>query len=168
MCKSFIKKRCSGTGKKIIWVEMVAFDFKSLVQGTDNLVILPVGTYPCEIYFSSLIFKGPTCRLRIEMVVLNGEHADGKIRDNLFFSHPKSVKCIRHGVYKFYALLQAIGLKELTDTDQLIKQQVLVDLKINTDPKTNDPYNLVTAYKKLEYINPNQEFARPQVENVEL
>jgi len=145
---------------------MVKFNFQKAIEGNDNYPIVAENLYPCEICYANYLFKGATHCLNIELRILNGSFQERMLRDKIFFAHPRKIKCVKHGIYRYTTLLKAIGIPEITNTEQLIGCRVFADVKLKkyiSSTLYEFDANLIFKYLKIDpdNINPNQEFALP-------
>ena len=80
--------------------------------------------------------------LRIQMVIVDGDHKNRKLWDNINLDNPEPT-CVRIGKGELSALSRALGLKELDDEAQLVNGIVVAHVKVKNNQNEVRTYSAV-------------------------
>ena len=126
-----------------------SFDVNELPQGTSNFEPLPAGWYSATITQAELkdtkAGNGQYIKLRYD--ITGPSHQGRVVFGNLNIKNP-SAKAEEIGRQQLGEIMRAIGLAKVTDTDQLIGNQISIKLEVKNDPQYGAS-NEVKAFKSV-------------------
>ena len=126
-----------------------SFDVNELPQGSSNFEPLPAGWYSATITQAELkdtkAGNGQYIKLRYD--ITGPSHQGRVVFGNLNIKNP-SAKAEEIGRQQLGEIMRAIGLAKVTDTDQLIGNQISIKLEVKNDPQYGAS-NEVKAFKSV-------------------
>jgi hypothetical protein len=126
-----------------------SFDVNELPQGTSNFEPLPAGWYSATITQAELkdtkAGNGQYIKLRYD--ITGPSHQGRVVFGNLNIKNP-SAKAEEIGRQQLGEIMRAIGLAKVTDTDQLIGNQISIKLEVKNDAQYGAS-NEVKSFKSV-------------------
>jgi len=120
-----------------------AFDSTS-VPPADDFPVLPPDNYP--VLVESATVKATKANdgayVKVVMSVIDGQFKGRKLFDNINIHNPNQ-QCVEIGLRSLAALGQAIGLRHVGDTEQLVNQVCVAHTKVK------DGQNVIRTYSPL-------------------
>jgi hypothetical protein len=134
---------------------MTTINFKAndyTPESTEAFKPLPNGEYACRIDDEAVkpTKSGDGYFLEIKLEVMDGAHKGRKVLDRINLKNPNE-KAVQIGLSRLSAICHALNLAELTDTNQLLNQRLMVSIGQERDRITKEPTgrNSVFGYSAL-------------------
>lgn len=131
------------------------FNAEQMPEGDNNFEPIPAGWYEASINEVSLntTKAGTGQYLKIRYDIIGPSHQGRVVFQNLNIRNPNS-KAEQIGLQQFGDLMRAIGLKQVTDTDQLVGGNLKIKVKIRPAADGYDASNDVGSYAAISGAKP--------------
>jgi len=129
-----------------------SFNIEEMPEG-NNYDPIPAGDYIVNIVKADIkaTKDGTGQFIALQMDVLAPSHAGRKVFSNINVRN-KSTQAEEIGRQQLGSIMRACGLAKVTDTDELLGQQILVKVIIEQQ-EGRDPQNVVRSYKAVDGAN---------------